>query len=502
MSDKVAQDANALVEDQLHKVIGKLEDRLEVDVLAYSGRIAYGLDRIIRNSIEWRKNQKPTKRELAFFWFFRQMGRSDCMKKDMTLRSKENSERQSHVHQYVASYLWSPWRSIPACCFVGGTTVFHGRLHPNELKCSACRSRDVIRFGCKERRFKLLPVGSRKVELVVAIPRLQCKHCGTIRQPRLVFAEPKKHYSRSLERFVIDLCHVASIQDVAALTGLSWDTVKAIHKQHLQRQYRSFDLQPVRHIAIDEIYLGKKRKFLTLVADLASGRVLHVGQGKGKAALSGFWRRLKRSKAHIEAVATDMASGYMAAVLEHLPEADLVLDHFHLVKWFNEKLTTLRRQLYREADALGKATLKGSRWLLLKAPENLKRHSDEKKDERSRLEAALDLNQPLATAYYMKERLRLLFRSSDRKTAQTELTAWIKEAAASGIRILKDTARKLLAWKPFILNWHKHHISTGKLEAINRKIGTLQRNAYGYRDDEYLKLRIFNLHNTTYALTG
>jgi len=52
------------------------------------------------------------------------------------------------------------------------------------------------------------------------------------------------------------------------------------------------------------------------------------------------------------------------------------------------------------------------------------------------------------------------------------------------------------------LNWHKHRISTGKLEVINGKIGTLQRNAYGYRDDEYLKLRIFNLHSSTYALTG
>ena len=424
------------------------------------------------------------------------------MKKDMTLRSEENSERQSHVHQCVVSYLWPAWRSISACCFVEGRTVFYGVLHPNELKCGNCHSRDVIRFGYKERRFKLLPVGSRKVELVVEIPRLQCKGCGSVRQPRLVFAEPKKHYSRSLERFVIDLCHVASIQDVAALTGLSWDTVKAIHKRHLQRQYRSFDLQHVRAIAIDEIYLGKKRKYLTLVMDLASGRVLHVGRGKGKAALSGFWRRLKRSKAHIQAVATDMASGYMAAVLEHLPEADLVLDHFHLVKWFNEKLSTLRRQLYREADTLGKATLKGSRWLLLKAPENLKSHPDPKKDERSRLQSALALNQPLATAYYMKERLRLLFQCPDRKTAQTELTAWIEEAAASGIRILKDAARKLGVWKPFILNWHKHRISTGKLEAINRKIGTLQRKAYGYRDDEYLKLRIFDLHNTTYALTG
>ena len=63
--------------------------------------------------------------------------------------------------------------------------------------------------------------------------------------------------------------------------------------------------------------------------------------------------------------------------------------------------------------------------------------------------------------------------------------------------VLKDAARKLSKWKPFILNWHKHCISTGKLEVINSKIGSLQRNAYGYRDDEYLKLRIFNLHRST-----
>ena len=424
------------------------------------------------------------------------------MKKDMTLPSEENSERQSHVHQCVVPYLRNSWGSIREGGFLGGKTVFHGCVHPNEVKCPDCRSRDVIRFGQTSRCFKLLPVGSRKVQMVVRIPRVQCQRCGAVKQVRLAFADPKKHYSRSLERFVIDLCHVASIQDVADLTGLSWDTVKAIHKQHLRRQYKSFRLKGVRHIAIDEVYLGKKRKYLTLVVDLASGRVLHVGQGKGKAALTGFWWRLKRSKARMEAVATDMASGYIAAVLEHLPGVDLVLDHFHLVKWFNEKLSLLRRQLYREADTLGKAVLKGSRWLLLKAPEKLKPHADPRKDERSRLQAALDLNQPLATAYYMKERLRLLFQCADRQTAETELTAWIQEAAASGIRILKDAARQLSAWKRLILNWYNHPISTGKLEALNGKIGTLQRNAYGYRDDEYLKLRIFNLHNTTYALTG
>ena len=261
-------------------------------------------------------------------------------------------------------------------------------------------------------------------------------------------------------------------------------------------------LKKVRYLAIDEVYLGKKRKYITIVLDLQSGRVLHVGRGKGKEALEDFWRRLKRSQAKIEAVATDMASGYIAAVLTHLPQADLVLDHFHLVKWFNEKLSLLRRQLYREATQMEKAVLKGSRWLLLKSPEHLKAHQDPRKDERRRLQAALELNQPLATAYYMKERLRLLFQCPERDRAERELKAWIQEASCSGIRILKDAARKLSVWKPFILNWHKHRISTGKLEVINGKIGTLQRNAYGYRDDEYLKLRIFNLHNSAYALTG
>lgn len=348
----------------------------------------------------------------------------------------------------------------------------------------------------------MLPVGRHKVELIVNIPRLYCKDCRTIRQPNLAFADPKKHYTRSLERFVIDLCRITSIQNVAELTGLGWDTVKEIHKRHLRRKYKSFDLKKVCYLAIDEVYLGQKRKYITVVVDLRTGRVIHVGRGKGKDALEGFWKRLRRSKANIQAVATDMASGYIAAVLEHLPKADLVLDHFHLVKWFNEKLSLLRRQLYHEATDMQKAVLKGSRWLLLKAPENLKSHRDPSKDERLRLQAALELNQPLAIAYYMKERLRLLFQCTDSDRAATELKAWIQEACCSGIRILKKAARKLSIWKRFILNWHKHRISTGKLEVINSKIGNLQRNAYGYRDDEYLKLRIFNRHNSTYALTG
>ena len=348
----------------------------------------------------------------------------------------------------------------------------------------------------------MLPVGKRKVELTVHIPRLFCKNCGSIRQSNLKFADPKKHYTHSLENFVIDLCRVMTIQDVSELTGLNWDTVKDIDKGYLKDKYKAVSLKDVRYIAIDEVYLGRKRKYITIVMDLESGRVIHVGYGKGKDALNSLWKRLKRSNANILAAATDMASGYMAAVMEKLPGADLVLDHFHLIKWFNDKLSLLRRQMYHEADVLGRDILKGSRYLLLKASENLKANTDKTKDERARLQSALELNQPLATAYYMKERLRLLFDCSAVEQAGKELQAWIDEAQSSKIQILMDAARKLMLWKPFILNWYKHPISTGKLEVMNRKIGMLQRQACGYRDDEYLKLRILHLHKATYALTG
>ena len=112
-----------------------------------------------------------------------------------------------------------------------------------------------------------------------------------------------------------------------------------------------------------------------------------------------FWKRLKGSKAKIEAVAIDMSPAYISAVMENLTKATIVFDHFHIIKLYNDGLSELRRKLYHEAKTLlEKQVIKGTRWLLLKNPENL----NENRNEPQRLQEALRLNQPLATAYYMK----------------------------------------------------------------------------------------------------
>ena len=143
--------------------------------------------------------------------------------------------------------------------------------------------------------------------------------------------------------------------------------------------------------------------------------------------LQGFFLRLKRADAKVQAVATDMAGGYIAAVLKYLPKARLVFDHFHVIKLMNEKLTMLRRQLYNELkNGMGRDVLKGVRWLLLKNPENLQQgpHADETK----RLAEALKLNKPLATAYYLKEDLRQFWNQKSILAAERFLNDWCRRA--------------------------------------------------------------------------
>ncbi len=145
-----------------------------------------------------------------------------------------------------------------------------------------------------------------------------------------------------------------------------------------------------------------------------------------------------------------------------------------------------------------KEILKGTRWLLLKNPE----HLNEKYNEHIRLKEALELNQPLATAYYMKEDLRRLWSQPDKESALIFLNDWIARARASGILILVRFANTLAAYRSGILAYYDYPISTGPLEGINNKIKTMKRQAYGFRDKEFFKLKIMAIHQTRYALVG
>nr|VFK51823.1 MAG: Transposase [Candidatus Kentron sp. TUN]VFK57965.1 MAG: Transposase [Candidatus Kentron sp. TUN]VFK59893.1 MAG: Transposase [Candidatus Kentron sp. TUN]VFK62110.1 MAG: Transposase [Candidatus Kentron sp. TUN]VFK63208.1 MAG: Transposase [Candidatus Kentron sp. TUN] len=170
-----------------------------------------------------------------------------------------------------------------------------------------------------------------------------------------------------------------------------------------------------------------------------------------------------------------------------------------MIKLYNEKLADLRRTIAREANALEKKVFKGTRWLLLKTSSKL----IVEKDEHTRLQEALRLNQPLATAYYMKEDLRRIWQQEDKESAAFLLADWVKRATTSGVGMLKRFANTLGAYRSGILAYYDFdRLSTGPLEGTNNKIKTLQKMAYGFRDLNFLKLKIKALHQTKYALVG
>jgi len=375
------------------------------------------------------------------------------------------------------------------------------RVEPNgeALCCSCCSSSHVRKSGVVTRRFRSVPIGKKKVLIELPIQRLLCFDCGKTRQVKIGFADPRVSYTRSFERYALELSRRMTIQDVAEHLDVGWDTIKDIQKRNLCRRFKQIKLKGLTHLAIDEISIGHGHKYLTVVLDLESGAVVHVGEGKGADSLAVFFKKLRASHARIKAVATDMSPAYTLAVRDNLPKAIHVFDRFHVVKLFNEKFSLFRRELQREAEGpLQKTVLKGTRWLLLKNPENL----IEEKDERKRLEKALALNKPLATAYYMKEDLRQIWDQRDRQSAEVFLDDWIARARRSGIGMLMKFAETLVQHRQGILNYYQCPITTAALEGTNNKIKTMQRQAYGFRDSEFFNLRIFALHETRYALVG
>jgi len=383
--------------------------------------------------------------------------------------------------------------------YEAGKVIFTVRQDQGDLRCGACGSRHVVRRGVYPRRFRSLPIGRRPVQVVLDVPRVGCMDCGAVRQVPVGFADERRSYTKAFERYVLELSRHMTIQDIARHLQVGWDAVKDMQKRSLSRRFKNIKLKHLRQIAIDEIAIGRGHRYLTMVLDLISGAVVFVGDGKGAEALEPFWQRLKRTRAKVEAVAMDMSPAYISAVLTNLPQAVIVFDHFHIIRLFNEKLSTLRRDLYREAtEQLHKDVLKGTRWLLLKNPENL----DATRDEPKHLQEALKLNEPLATAYYMKDDLRRVWEQSDKPAARRVLDDWIRRAETSGIRMLIKFAHTLAGYRNQILAYYDYRISTGPLEGTNTKIRVLQHRAYGFRDTEFFKLKIYHLHETRYELVG
>jgi transposase len=363
------------------------------------------------------------------------------------------------------------------------------RIEPDQrfrAACHACggRARTVHSHGRKFVRD--LPFGGHKMMLQVEYRKIWCDTCAGVRIEQLDFVDASQRVTNRLGAYAVQLCQAGlSVQAVARHLDLDPKTVKALDKAALELEFGPTRYDGLQRLAIDEIAVRKGHNYMTVVLDYDTGRVVWMGEGRQIETLDKFFENMPENVRNgIRAVALDMWDPYINAVKRWCPDADIVFDLFHVVKAFNKIIDDIRNEEFRKSDKEGRELLKGSKYLLIRRNENLRRN------QRARLREILDANEILNAVYWLKDLLKHIWDYVRPGWARSAIDAWQCVAEEIGHPALRRFARMLEKYKYGILNHCKHPIHTSKLEGVNNKIKVIKRIAYGFHDLEYFSLKV------------
>lgn len=404
-----------------------------------------------------------------------------------------------------------------------------------DTKAPACPEcdRKMHIHGSRDTLLRHLCFGARLSAVSFARHRYRCPHCGHTEMEHVPFKAAGHNITRELHQFAIDLlAYGFTNKEVSELTGLGKSTVKDIDLQRLKEKY-TIDgttlIQPekqARILGVDEFKLHNGYKYASLIVDMESGHVLWLSHGKRKRTVYDFIDHVGAAWMDgVEAVACDMNSDFQEAFEERCPHIQPVFDYFHIVKNFNEKVIGAirkdeQRRLADEGNVRAAAALKKTKYILTSSRDTLRRKDEEAAEGKvisrgggpfpqpivvrksryvQRYEALIQENQLLFTLDIIKDKLANAYKMTD-EVAMAEEISDIMD-------ICTVTNNKHLLWFRRILDEHfegiiahaTFNISSGRIEGINNKIKTLRRKGYGYPDDDYFFLKIFDVSRKPYV---
>ena len=336
----------------------------------------------------------------------------------------------------------------------------------------------------RQREVRDLPWRKYQAVVYVEYYRVRCPKCG-LKVEQVPQLPSKAPFSRDFEEAVGLACESASARQVARQFQLSANTVRAIDLRCLERWSKSRKRPVLRQMGVDEIYLGKTQKFLTVVSNLETGEPLWFGKDRKEHTLDEFFRdelsALQRGR--ITAACVDMWEPFTKSILKWVPECRIVYDKFHVMQHANQAVDEVRRaEFFRKGGKL-RGLIKGKRWLLLSRWV----HLNGKKQQL--LNDLFRLNRRMMKAYLLKESLDRLWTYRYEGAAERYLHQWIDQLRWQRLEPFKKLAVMLLRHQEGILNYCKSPVPFGVVEAVNGNIKSLLRRGRGYKNLRYLLLK-------------
>lgn len=372
-----------------------------------------------------------------------------------------------------------------------GLVVGLRRSRRRKLVCP-CGSKTWARYDSSRRRWRHLDFGATRVFVEADVFRLDCRDCGRVRTEQVPWARPGARHTRDFEDVVGWLAQRTDKTTVARLLRCSWEAVDNIAKRLVAEHLDDHRLDGLRRIGVDEISYKRGHRYLTIVADHDTGKVVWAAKDRSKEGFESFFGALGEDRAvAIEAITLDASSIYGAVARQRAPQATLCVDPFHVIQWCNEALDSFYRaqpgpppeQLPDHHFTI--RSWRRMRFALRTGAENL----DDGK--RALVNSMRRLNYRLFRAWELKEALRELYRSIDPDVAASYLKRWCYSADRSKIPAFKTLARRLRKHSNAIVAAIQLGLSNSRLEGINAKIRVIQRRGYGHPTAESLIAMIY-----------
>jgi transposase len=346
-------------------------------------------------------------------------------------------------------------------------------------RCGVCRRRSPgFDQGEGRRRWRALDLGTTLAFVDAGAPRVTCRRHGVV-VCAVPWARHGSRFTRAFEDQAAWLAVNTSKSAVAELMRVAWRTVGAICERVCDEAQREVDLlDGLRRIGIDEISHRKGQRYLTVVVDHDTGRLVWAAAGRDRKTVERFLDELGETRCkQITLVSCDMASWIAGPVADRLSDAVRCVDPFHVISLATDALDEVRREVWNEARkaqnmALAK-DLKGARYALWKNPENL---TDRQAAKLSQIQHT---NRPLYRAYLLKEQLRQIYRLPADAAIEL-LDEWIAWARRCRLPSFVKLARTITAQRAGIVAAIEHGLSNARVEAINTQIRMITRRAYGF----------------------
>ena len=358
--------------------------------------------------------------------------------------------------------------------------------------CSVCSNSGPGYDTLPVRRFEFVPLWGIAVFFLYAMRRVDCHVCG-IKVEQVPWAEGKNHLTTTYAWFLAKWAKRLSWKEVADAFQTKWDNVYRSVKMAVAWGLANRNLDNITAIGIDEICWRKKgSKFLTLVyqIDNSCKRLLWIGKDRTKKTLMGFFDEFGPDRSSLlRFVCTDMWKPYLLVVAEKASQAINILDRFHIMSHMNKAIDKVRATEFKALKTKGKqAILTGSRWCLLKRPENC----NEK--QAIKLKELVAINLKTVRAYLLKEDFQQFWNYKRAGWAAKFLDQWCKRTMRSRIDPMKKIAKMLRSHRSLILNWFraKELIALGAVEGLNNKAKVTTKKAYGFKSFEVIKLALYH----------